>query len=60
MPDRPPKTARNQTNVSWFTMATPDIASVPTRPTMMLSSMFTKFVMPCWIMMGTAICKARL
>lgn len=33
-------------------MATPVICSVPTRPTMMLSSRLTKFVMPFWIMMG--------
>ena len=35
-------------------MATPLIDSVTICPTMMLSSMETKLVMPFWIMMGTA------
>ncbi len=41
-------------------MATPVICSVPTRPTMMLSSRLTKFVMPFWIMMGIATASAIL
>ena len=33
----------------------PDICSVPTRPTIILSNNPTKFVIPFWIMMGMAI-----
>ena len=35
-------------------MDTPLIGSVPVCPTMMLSSRDTKFVIPFWIMIGTA------
>ena len=34
-------------------METPDICSVPIRPTMTLSSMLTKLEIPFWIMIGT-------
>ena len=60
MPERPPNRARYQTNSSSLTIATPDMGSVPTRPTMMLSTMLTKFVIPFWIMIGTAIASALL
>ena len=36
-------------------METPVIGSVPILPTMMLSSMFTRLVMPVWSMIGRAI-----
>ena len=52
-PARPPKTVRLNTNRSWLTIATPDIDSVPSRPTITLSSRLTKFVMPCWMTIGT-------
>ena len=47
--------ARLNTSISWFTMAIPDICSVPTCPTMILSKSPTKFVIPFWIIMGTAM-----
>ena len=59
-PETAPKMARLKTKISWLTMETPVICSVPTRPTMMLSSRLTKFVMPFWIMMGTATARTIL
>ena len=41
-------------------METPVISTVPTRPTMMLSSIPTKLEMPFWIMMGRATERAVL
>lgn len=35
--DTAPKIARLYTKISWFTIATPDICSVPSCPTIMLS-----------------------
>ncbi len=35
-------------------MATPDIGSVPTCPTITLSSRLTKFVIRFWIRIGTS------
>ena len=57
-PASPPKIQRLYTNMSWLTMATPDIGSVPTWPTMMLSSRLTKFVMTFWIRIGIRIAKS--
>ena len=55
IPDRPPNTHRFHTNKSEFTIDTPVIGSVPIRPTIILSSIFTKFVMPFCSMIGSAI-----
>ena len=46
--------------LNWFTMATPDICSVPTWPTIRLSSRFTKFVMTFWIIIGIATANVLL
>ena len=43
----PPKMARLNTNISWFTLATLLSAPVPRFPTMMLSSRLTNCVTPC-------------
>ena len=51
---------RLKTNSSVLAMETPVICSVPTRPTIILSSILTNCVMPFWIMMGTAMARAIL
>ena len=60
IPESPPKTQRFHTNKSEFTIDTPVMESVPIRPTMILSSIFTKFVIPFCIMIGSAIIIVRL
>ena len=52
--DTAPNTARLYTNMSWFTIATPDICSVPSCPTIMLSRKLTRFVIAFWIIIGMA------
>ena len=54
-PDIPPNIQRLKTKISWFAMATPDIGSVPSLPTIILSRRLTKLVMPFWTTIGTAI-----
>ena len=39
-----PNIARLKTKMSWLTIETPDICSVPREPTIRLSSILTKFV----------------
>ena len=50
-----PKINKLKTKINWLVIATPDICSVPTRPIMILSNRFTKFVIPFCTMIGTAI-----
>ena len=45
-PELAPKMHKLKTNMSWFTMDTPLMGSVPMRPTMMLSRRETKLEMP--------------
>ena len=59
-PLRPPNTHRLNTKIRWLQMATPDICSVPMPPTIRLSSMFTKLVMPFWIITGRAMVSTSL
>jgi len=40
-------------------MATPLMGMVPTWPTIRLSSIWTKFVIPFWIIMGSATERTR-
>jgi len=58
-PELAPKTHRLNTNSRPLTMETPLMGTVPTCPTMMLSSRDTKLVMPFWMIMGTATPKTR-
>ena len=51
-PDTAPKMVRLNTKVSWLAIATPDICSVPTRPTIRLSSRLTKLLMAFCTMIG--------
>ena len=50
----PPKIARLYTKISWFTIATPDICSVPSCPTIILSKKLTRLVMAFCRIMGIA------
>ena len=49
-----------KTIIIWFITATPFISAVPTLPIMILSSIFTKFVIPFWISIGTISFSSRL
>ena len=54
MPPMAPNTARLKIKISWLTMETPDICSVPSAPTIRLSSMLTRLVIKFCSMMGRA------
>ena len=55
-----PKMVMLKIKMSWLTIETPAICSVPMLPTMMLSTMLTKLVIKFWSKIGMVMAKTIL